>query len=160
MIVIVLLVLVVFGPLKAAGVARDLGRFAGEARGQVEELKDELATTSSGEDREEDRRRREPRARGRVGGAPAGGTGSERGGAPGREGMRRAGPAREEAPDRAFARKPIDGLLERDVKAGLPAIELLDRNKHAPIRPTKSTLLTIPDLHFPRPTNYRYGGLQ
>ena len=42
LIVIVLLVLVVFGPVKAAGVARDLGRFAGEARGQVEEFKGEL----------------------------------------------------------------------------------------------------------------------
>ena len=71
LIVIVVLVLVVFGPVKAAGVARDLGRFAGEARGQVEELKGELAA-SSGEDQEE-RRRREPRTRGRVGAAPAGG---------------------------------------------------------------------------------------
>jgi Sec-independent protein translocase protein TatA len=34
LIVVVILVLVVFGPVKAAGVARDLGRFAGEARGQ------------------------------------------------------------------------------------------------------------------------------
>ena len=77
MIVIVLLVLVVFGPVKAAGVARDLGRFAGEARGQVEEFKSELAL--SGEDREEDRRRRESRTRGRVGAAPAGGAGFEEG---------------------------------------------------------------------------------
>ena len=66
LLVIVLLVLVVFGPVKAAGVARDLGRFAREARDQVEELKGELAA-SSGEDREEEeeeRRRREPRAGG------------------------------------------------------------------------------------------------
>jgi Sec-independent protein translocase protein TatA len=72
LIVIVLLMLLVFGPVKAAGVARDLGRFAGEARGQVEELKSELVT-SSGEDQEEDRRSREPRTRGRVGAAPAAG---------------------------------------------------------------------------------------
>ena len=40
--VIVLLLLVVFGPGKAVGMARDLGRFANEARGQVEEFKEEL----------------------------------------------------------------------------------------------------------------------
>jgi Sec-independent protein translocase protein TatA len=40
--VIVLLLLVVFGPGKAVSLARDLGRFASEARGQVEEFKDEL----------------------------------------------------------------------------------------------------------------------
>ena len=71
LIVIVLLVLVVFGPVKAASVARDLGRFASEARGQVEDFKSEL--TSSGKDREEERRPREPRTRGRVGAAPPGG---------------------------------------------------------------------------------------
>ena len=40
--VIVLLLLVVFGPGKAVSLARDLGRFANEARGQVEDFKDEL----------------------------------------------------------------------------------------------------------------------
>jgi Sec-independent protein translocase protein TatA len=99
LIVIVLLVLVVFGPVKAAGVARDLGRFAGEARGQVEELKSELATTSSGEDREEeDGRRREPRARGRGEDAPVGGTVPNGAVRPGERGALGAGPAREEAP--------------------------------------------------------------
>jgi Sec-independent protein translocase protein TatA len=99
LIVVVLLVLIVFGPAKAAGVARDLGRFAGEARGQVEELKGELATTSSGEDREEeDGRRREPRARGRGGDALAGGPVPNGEVRPGARGARGAGPAREEAP--------------------------------------------------------------
>jgi hypothetical protein len=32
---------------------------------------------------------------------------------------------------------------------------LLDRTTYAPIRPTKSALSTILDLHFPRSTNYR-----
>ena len=96
LLVIVVLLLVVFGPVKAASVARDLGRFANEARGHVEELKSEL--TLSGEAQEKDRRRRETGARGRGGDAPAGGTGSERGGAPGGEGARGAGPA-PEAPD-------------------------------------------------------------
>ena len=38
LLVVVLLLLVVFGPGKAAGVARDLGRFASEARCQVKEF--------------------------------------------------------------------------------------------------------------------------
>ncbi len=100
LLVIVLLVLVVFGPVKAAGVARDLGRFAGEARGQVEELKGELAASSGADREEEERRRREPRARGRGVGAPAGGPVPNGGEArAGERGARGAGPAREEAPD-------------------------------------------------------------
>jgi Sec-independent protein translocase protein TatA len=39
-----LLVIVVFGPLKAAGMARDLGRFVNGANRTVEEFKDELLT--------------------------------------------------------------------------------------------------------------------
>ncbi len=50
-VVIVLLLLVVFGPGTAVNLARDLGRFANEARGQVEEFKDELL--SSEDDRDE-----------------------------------------------------------------------------------------------------------
>jgi TatA/E family protein of Tat protein translocase len=42
LIIIGLLVLVVFGPSRAAGMARDLGRFISEARSSVEEFKDEL----------------------------------------------------------------------------------------------------------------------
>ena len=42
MVVIVLLLLVVFGPGKAVSMARDLGRFANTARDQVEEFKGEL----------------------------------------------------------------------------------------------------------------------
>ena len=41
-VVIVLLLLVIFGPGKAAGMARDLGRFANDAHGHVEEFKGEL----------------------------------------------------------------------------------------------------------------------
>jgi Sec-independent protein translocase protein TatA len=42
LVIIVLLMLVVFGPGKAVSMARDLGRFLSEARNQVEEFKDEL----------------------------------------------------------------------------------------------------------------------
>jgi Sec-independent protein translocase protein TatA len=42
LVVIVLLLLVVFGPGKAMSMVRDLGRFISEARSQVEEFKDEL----------------------------------------------------------------------------------------------------------------------
>jgi Sec-independent protein translocase protein TatA len=40
--VIVLLLLVVFGPGKAVSLARDLGRFANTAREQVDDFKEEL----------------------------------------------------------------------------------------------------------------------
>lgn len=40
--VIVLLLLVVFGPGKAVSMARDLGRLTNEARGQMEDFKDEI----------------------------------------------------------------------------------------------------------------------
>ena len=42
LVVIGLLVLVVFGPTKAASMARDLGRFVNEARGSGDEFKSEL----------------------------------------------------------------------------------------------------------------------
>lgn len=41
-VIIVVLLLVVFGPIKAASMARDFGRFVSEARGQVKEFKEEL----------------------------------------------------------------------------------------------------------------------
>jgi Sec-independent protein translocase protein TatA len=44
LLIIGLLVLVVFGPLKAAGMARDLGRFVKGAHRTVEEFKEELLT--------------------------------------------------------------------------------------------------------------------
>lgn len=40
--VIVLLLLVIFGPDKAVGMARDLGRFASDSRDQLETFKGEL----------------------------------------------------------------------------------------------------------------------
>ncbi len=51
LVVIVLLLLVVFGPIKAASMARDLGRFVNEARRPVEEFKDELLAEEVKEDR-------------------------------------------------------------------------------------------------------------
>ena len=45
-VIIVGLILVIFGPAKAAGIARDLGRWVNEARRPVEELKEELASSS------------------------------------------------------------------------------------------------------------------
>src|SRR5829696_7825276 len=45
-VIIVALVIVIFGPAKAAGMARDLGRWVNEARRPVEELKEELASSS------------------------------------------------------------------------------------------------------------------
>ena len=55
-IIIALLVLVIFGPSKLPQMARDIGRFVGEARRSIDEFKDEL-TAASDED-EEDRRKK------------------------------------------------------------------------------------------------------
>jgi Sec-independent protein translocase protein TatA len=45
-----LLVLLLFGPSKLPQMARDIGRFVGEARRSIDEFKEEL--TSAGEDEE------------------------------------------------------------------------------------------------------------
>ena len=55
-VIIALLVLIIFGPSKLPQMARDIGRFVGEARRSIDEFKDEL-TASSDED-EEDRRKK------------------------------------------------------------------------------------------------------
>ncbi|HLL98352.1 MAG TPA: twin-arginine translocase TatA/TatE family subunit [Rubrobacteraceae bacterium] len=55
-VIIALLVLVIFGPSKLPQMARDIGRFVGEARRSIDEFKDEL-TAASDED-EEDRRKK------------------------------------------------------------------------------------------------------
>ena len=45
LVIIVLLLLIVFGPGKTVSMARDLGRFVNEARRPVEEFKSELASS-------------------------------------------------------------------------------------------------------------------
>jgi sec-independent protein translocase protein TatB len=55
-VIIGLLFLVIFGPSKLPQMARDLGRFVGEARRSIDEFRDEL-TAASDED-EEDRKRK------------------------------------------------------------------------------------------------------
>lgn len=57
-VIIGLLFLVVFGPSKLPGMARDLGRFVGGARRHVDEFKSELTSTEntgSSEPRRDDR---------------------------------------------------------------------------------------------------------
>jgi Tat protein translocase TatB subunit len=56
-IIIGLLFLVIFGPSKLPQMARDLGRFVGEARRSIDEFKDEL-TAASDEDEKEKRKKR------------------------------------------------------------------------------------------------------
>lgn len=46
-VVIGLLFLVVFGPVKLPGMARDFGRFVNEARRHVDEFKSELTSTAN-----------------------------------------------------------------------------------------------------------------
>lgn len=56
-----LLFLIIFGPSKLPQMARDIGRFVGEARRSIDEFKDEL-TASDDEDREREERERKQRA--------------------------------------------------------------------------------------------------
>jgi Sec-independent protein translocase protein TatA len=48
---------VIFGPSKLPQMARDLGRFVGEARRSIDEFKDELSAASD-EDEEENKRKK------------------------------------------------------------------------------------------------------
>jgi Tat protein translocase TatB subunit len=48
MVIIGLLLLVVFGPKKLPGMARDFGRFLGDARRSVEEFKEDLVSEKEG----------------------------------------------------------------------------------------------------------------
>ena len=48
MVIIALLFLVAFGPSKLPGMARDFGRFVGDARRHVDEFKSELTSTENG----------------------------------------------------------------------------------------------------------------
>ncbi len=49
-VIIGLLFLVIFGPSKLPQMARDLGRFVGEARKSIDEFKDELTASEEEED--------------------------------------------------------------------------------------------------------------
>ena len=55
-IIIGLLFLVIFGPSKLPQMARDLGRFVGEARRSIDEFRDEL--TAADEDEDEKKRKK------------------------------------------------------------------------------------------------------
>ncbi len=81
MVVIGLLLLVVFGPNKLPGMARDIGRFVSEARRSVDEFKKDLVSE------------------GEVGGEPHKGRGS--GGEPGAGGEGQARRGRSGRPERA-----------------------------------------------------------
>jgi sec-independent protein translocase protein TatB len=56
-VIIGLLFLVIFGPGKLPQMARDLGRFVGEARRSIDEFKDELSAASD-EDEEDGPKKR------------------------------------------------------------------------------------------------------
>jgi sec-independent protein translocase protein TatB len=56
-VIIGLLFLVIFGPSKLPQMARDLGRFVGEARRSIDEFKDELSAASD-EDEDENKRKK------------------------------------------------------------------------------------------------------
>ena len=60
-VIIGLLFLVIFGPSKLPQMARDLGRFVGEARRSIDEFKDELTASSDEDEEDEVDRRKKPR---------------------------------------------------------------------------------------------------
>jgi Tat protein translocase TatB subunit len=55
-VIIGLLFLVIFGPSKLPQMARDLGRFVGEARRSIDEFKDELSAASDDEENKRKKR--------------------------------------------------------------------------------------------------------
>jgi sec-independent protein translocase protein TatB len=58
-VIIALLVLIIFGPSKLPQMARDIGRFVGEARRSIDEFRDELtAAPDEDEEDEEDQRKK------------------------------------------------------------------------------------------------------
>lgn len=61
MVVIAVLVLIIFGPSKMPQMARDIGKFVGQARGAIDEFKEEL--TAEGADDTKDNKNRPARSR-------------------------------------------------------------------------------------------------
>jgi sec-independent protein translocase protein TatB len=57
-VIIGLLVLVIFGPNALPKMARDLGRFVGEARRSIDEFREELTAAEDDEDEESKRKKR------------------------------------------------------------------------------------------------------
>jgi Tat protein translocase TatB subunit len=57
MVIIALLFLIIFGPNALPKMARDLGRFVGEARRSIDEFKSELTAATDDEEDEKKRRR-------------------------------------------------------------------------------------------------------
>jgi Tat protein translocase TatB subunit len=57
-VIIGLLVLVIFGPNALPRMARDLGRFVGEARRSIDEFKEELTANEHDEDDEKNKRKK------------------------------------------------------------------------------------------------------
>ena len=62
LVIIGIIFLIIFGPGKLPGMARDLGRFVGEARRSIDEFKEEL-TASYDEDEDEARRKKDRKDR-------------------------------------------------------------------------------------------------
>jgi Tat protein translocase TatB subunit len=57
-VIIGLLFLVIFGPSKLPQMARDLGRFVGEARRSIDEFRDELTAAADEDEEDKDRKKR------------------------------------------------------------------------------------------------------
>ena len=60
-VIIGLLFLVIFGPSKLPQMARDLGRFVGEARRSIDEFRDELTAAADEDDEDEEGNKRKKR---------------------------------------------------------------------------------------------------
>jgi sec-independent protein translocase protein TatB len=57
-VIIALLVLIIFGPSKLPQMARDIGRFVGEARRSIDEFRDELTAAPDEDDEDEEDQRK------------------------------------------------------------------------------------------------------
>lgn len=65
MVIIALIFLLIFGPSKMPEMARDIGKFVGQARGAIDEFKNELTAETEVEESKDERpaRKREERSR-------------------------------------------------------------------------------------------------
>ena len=63
LVIIGVIFLIIFGPSKLPGMARDLGRFVGEARRSIDEFKEELTASHDADDDDDDRRKKDRKDR-------------------------------------------------------------------------------------------------
>lgn len=102
MVVVAVLFLVIFGPSKMPQMARDIGKFVSQARGAIDEFKDELTSEGADDDKSRPARSREEGSRGRKDGqSKANGSSREDNEGEGQNGQEEGAGLEEGSPDSA-----------------------------------------------------------